>query len=207
MEVILREDVPGLGIIGEVVRVKPGYARNFLLPRGIAVEADQRRVKEFEHHKRIIEAKKGRERSGWEERAGQLDGTALETEARASKRGRLFGSVSSADIAALLADKGYEIDRRQIMLAEPIKRTGTHEVGVRVGQDVRASVTVEVKAAAGSELAEEGGSELEQDPEGQPASEDAASEDDGSEDDAPEDDAPEDDAPEDAAPEDADPEK
>lgn len=202
MEVILREDVPGLGIIGEVVRVKPGYARNFLLPRGIAVEADQRRVKELEHHKRIIEAKKGRERSGWEERAGQLDGTALETEARASKRGRLFGSVSSADIAALLADKGYEIDRRQIMLAEPIKRTGTHEVGVRVGQDVRASVTVEVKAAAGSELAEEDGSELEQDPEGQPASEDAASEDDGSEDDAPEDDAPED-----ADPEDADPEK
>ena len=201
MEVILREDVPGLGIIGEVVRVKPGYARNFLLPRGIAVEADQRRVKELEHHKRIIEAKKGRERSGWEERAGQLDGTALETEARASKRGRLFGSVSSADIAALLADKGYEIDRRQIMLAEPIKRTGTHEVGVRVGQDVRASVTVEVKAAAGSELAEEDGSELEQDPEGQPASEDAASEDDGSEDDAPEDDAPEDDAPEDADPE------
>jgi large subunit ribosomal protein L9 len=201
VEVILREDVPGLGIIGEVVRVKPGYARNFLLPRGIAVEADQRRVKELEHHKRIIEAKKGRERSGWEERAGQLDGTALETEARASKRGRLFGSVSSADIAALLADKGYEIDRRQIMLAEPIKRTGTHEVGVRVGQDVRASVTVEVKAAAGSELAEEDGSELEQDPEGQPASEDAASEDDGSEDDAPEDDAPEDDAPEDADPE------
>ncbi len=197
MEVILREDVPGLGIIGEVVRVKPGYARNFLLPRGIAVEADQRRVKELEHHKRIIEAKKGRERSGWEERAGQLDGTALETEARASKRGRLFGSVSSADIAALLADKGYEIDRRQIMLAEPIKRTGTHEVGVRVGQDVRASVTVEVKAAAGSELAEEDGSELEQDPEGQPASEDAASEDDGSEGAAPED----------AAPEDADPEK
>ena len=201
MEVILREDVPGLGIIGEVVRVKPGYARNFLLPRGIAVEADQRRVKELEHHKRIIEAKKGRERSGWEERAGQLDGTALETEARASKGGRLFGSVSPADIAALLADKGYELDRRQIMLAEPIKRTGTHEVGVRVGQDVRASVTVEVKAAAGSELAEEDGSELEQDPEGQPASEDAASEDDGSEDDAPEDDAPEDDAPEDADPE------
>ena len=197
MEVILREDVPGLGIIGEVVRVKPGYARNFLLPRGIAVEADQRRVKELEHHKRIIEAKKGRERSGWEERAGQLDGTALETEARASKGGRLFGSVSPADIAALLADKGYELDRRQIMLAEPIKRTGTHEVGVRVGQDVRASVTVEVKAAAGSELAEEDGSELEQDPEGQPASEDAAPEDDGSEGAAPED----------AAPEDADPEK
>ncbi len=155
MEVILTEDVAGLGIIGDVVRVKPGYARNFLLPRGIAVTADPRKLKALTHHKRIIEAKMARERESWEGKAGQLSGAALVTEARAGKEGRLFGSVTSSDIAALLAEKGYQVDRRQVLLPEPIKRVGSYEVEVRVGQDICATISVEVKAIIGAADADE----------------------------------------------------
>ena len=149
MEVILREDVAGLGIIGDVVKVKPGYARNFLLPRGLAVMADRRNLGQLEHHKRIIAAKKARERGDIEGRAKQIQGLVVETEVRAGKGGRLFGSVTNLDVKKLLDDKGYDIDRRRIELKDPIKTIGEFEVLVKVGQDVTAAVTIVVKPLGG----------------------------------------------------------
>jgi large subunit ribosomal protein L9 len=149
MEVILREDVAGLGMIGDVVKVKPGYARNFLLPRGLAVMADPRNLGQLEHHKRIIAAKKARERGDIEGRAKQIQGLVVETEVRAGKGGRLFGSVTNLDVKKLLDDKGFDIDRRRIELKDPIKEIGEFEVLVRVGQDVTAAVKVVVKPLGG----------------------------------------------------------
>ena len=149
MEVILREDVPGLGIIGEVVRVKPGYARNFLLPRGLAVPADSRNVKQLEHQQRVIEAKKARERGAHEKLAAEMGSVVVETEARAGRGGKLFGSVTNMDVQRLLADKGYDLDRRRIELRDPIKAIGEFEVRVRVGQDVDTTVKVVVKPIGG----------------------------------------------------------
>lgn len=149
MEVILREDVTGLGIIGDVVKVRPGYARNFLLPRGLAVVADRRNLGQLEHHKRIIAAKKARERGDIEGRAKQLEGVVVETEVRAGKGGRLFGSVTNLDIKKLLDEKGFDVDRRRIELKDPIKEIGEFGVLVRVGQDVTAHVKVLVKPLGG----------------------------------------------------------
>jgi len=149
MEVILREDVPGLGIIGDVVKVKPGYARNYLLPRGIAVQADPRNLKQLEHHKRIIDAKKSRERSGHEKIAASMGGVVVETEVRAGKGGKLFGSVTNMDVQRLLEEKDFKVDRRRIELRDPIKEVGEFEVVVRVGQDIASTVKVVVKPLGG----------------------------------------------------------
>jgi large subunit ribosomal protein L9 len=149
MDVILREDVAGLGIIGEVVRVKPGYARNYLLPRGIAVVADRRNLRQLEHHKRIIDAKKTRERGSVEAIARNLDGLKLETEARAGRGGKLSGSVTTIEIQRLLAEKDFDIDRRRIQLKEPIKAIGDFAITVRVGQDITAKLSVIVKPVGG----------------------------------------------------------
>jgi large subunit ribosomal protein L9 len=149
MEVILREDVAGLGIIGDVVRVKPGYARNYLLPRGLAVPADRRNLGQLEHHKRIIEAKKKRERGSIEAIARNLEGLRVEIEARAGRGGKLFGSVTNMDVQRLLGEKDFDIDRRRIQIKEPIKHIGDFEVVVRVGQDVAATITVGVKPQGG----------------------------------------------------------
>jgi len=149
MEVILREDVAGLGIIGDVVKVKPGFARNYLLPRGLAVAADRRNLGQLEHHKRVIAAKKARERGDIERRAGTIKGLILETEVRAGKGGKLFGSVTNIDVKRLLDEKGFDIDRRRIELRDPIKEIGEFEVMVRVGQDIAAPIKLVVKPLGG----------------------------------------------------------
>jgi large subunit ribosomal protein L9 len=146
VEVILRDDVPNLGRIGEVVRVKPGYARNYLLPRGLAVEANRKNLRVLEHQKRIIAAKAERDRKDAEGHAKRLEGLELRVQARVGEEGRLFGSVTNLDVERLLAAKGFDIDRRRIHLAEPIKHLGTYPVPVQVGRDVRATVQVVVEA-------------------------------------------------------------
>ena len=146
VEVILREDVPNLGHIGEVVRVKPGYARNYLLPRGLAIEANRKDLRVLEHQKRIIAAKAERDRKDAEGHAKRLEGLELRVEARVGEEGRLFGSVTNLDIERLLVAKGFEIDRRRIQLAEPIKQVGTYPVPVQLGRDVRATIQVVVEA-------------------------------------------------------------
>jgi len=149
MEVILREDVPDLGMIGEVVKVKPGYARNFLFPRGIAVPADRRNLAQLEHERRLIEIKRQRERGTFERLADTLRAVRLEIEVRAGRGGKLFGSVTNQDVHRLLQEKGVEIDRRRIQLREPLREIGEHKVVVRVGHDIDATIAVSVRALGG----------------------------------------------------------
>jgi large subunit ribosomal protein L9 len=146
VEVILRDDVPSLGKIGQVVRVKPGYARNYLFPRGLAVEASGKNLHVLEHHKRVITAQADRERKTAEGVAQKLNGLKVTVQARAGEEGRLFGSVTNLDLERLLADKGFQVDRRRIELAEPIKQLGTYPVVVQVGRDDRATVELTVVA-------------------------------------------------------------
>jgi large subunit ribosomal protein L9 len=146
VEVILREDVPNLGAIGAVVRVKPGYARNYLFPRGLAIEANSRNLNALGHQKRVIGAKAERDRKAAEGVAGKLEGLMVTVRARAGEEGRLFGSVTNLDVERLLAAKGFQVERRRILLEEPIKQLGTFAVVVQVGRDVRATIQVSVEA-------------------------------------------------------------
>lgn len=146
VEVILRDDVAHLGKIGDVVRVKPGYARNFLFPRGLAIEANSKNLRVLEHHKRVIGAAAERQRKTAEGVATKLQGLKLTVRARAGEEGRLFGSVTNLDVERLLADAGFTIDRRRITLDEPIKQLGTYPIVVSVGRDVRATVELTVAA-------------------------------------------------------------
>ena len=146
VEVILRDDVQHLGKIGDVVRVKPGYARNYLLPRGLAVEANRKNLRVLEHNKRVIGAKAEREKKSAETVAGKLNGLRLTVRARVGEGGRLFGSVTNLDVERLLAERGFTVDRRRIALEEPIKELGTFPIGVQVGRDIRATVELTVEA-------------------------------------------------------------
>jgi large subunit ribosomal protein L9 len=145
VQVILRDDVANLGKIGDVVRVKPGYARNFLLPRGLAVEANPKNLRVLDHQKRVIAAKADREHKSAETAAKRLDGLRLTIRARAGEEGRLFGSVTNMDVERLLADKGFQVDRRRIALEEPIKQIGSYPITVQVGRAVRATVQLTVE--------------------------------------------------------------
>jgi large subunit ribosomal protein L9 len=146
VEVILREDVPSLGAIGEIVRVRPGYARNYLYPRGLAVEANRKNVAELEHQKRVIAAKAERDRKAAEGAAAKLEGLAVTVRARAGEEGRLFGSVTNLDVERLLSAKGFAVERRRILLEEPIKQLGTFPVVIQMARDVRATIQVVVEA-------------------------------------------------------------
>jgi large subunit ribosomal protein L9 len=145
VQVILRDDVPNLGKIGDVVRVKPGYARNFLLPRGLAVEANPKNLRMLEHHKRVITAKADREHKSAEASAKRLEGLTLTVRARVGEEGRLFGSVTNMDVERLLAEKGFQVDRRRIAIEEPIKQVGTYPITVQIGRAVRATVQLTVE--------------------------------------------------------------
>jgi len=148
VQVILRDDVPNLGKIGEVVRVKPGYARNFLFPRGLAVEANPKNLRVLDHHKRVIAAKAEREHKSAQAAASRLDGLKLTVRARAGEEGRLFGSVTNIDVERLLADKGFQVERRRIALEQPIKQLGTFPIVVQVGREVRVTIELTVEAEA-----------------------------------------------------------
>lgn len=146
LQVILRDDVPHLGKIGDVVRVKPGFARNFLFPRGLAIEASSKNLRMLDHHKRVIAAKAEREHKSAETQGKRVDGMKLVIRMRSGEEGRLFGSVTNLDIERLLAEKGVHVDRRKISLEEPIKQLGTFPISVQVGRAVRATVELTVEA-------------------------------------------------------------
>jgi large subunit ribosomal protein L9 len=146
MEVILRDNVDNLGVMGDIVKVKPGYARNFLLPRGIAVVADQKNVKAMEHEKRIIAERARKAMEAAKGVAGKLEKVSLSIKAKAGEEEKLFGSVTAMDIAEALKEAGHEVDKRKIDIAEPIKRLGSYTVSIKVGPEVAASVNVEVVA-------------------------------------------------------------
>lgn len=147
VNLILRDDVPNLGEAGDLVSVKPGYARNYLLPRGLAALATEARVKELEHHRRVIAEKMAKQMKDLEALRDLIQAQKLEVTVQAGETGRLFGSVTSAQIAELLAEKGIEIDRRKIALQEPIKEVGEHTVPVRLRSQLVAEVSVRVLSA------------------------------------------------------------
>ena len=149
MEVILREDVPHLGTIGDIVKVRPGYARNYLLPRGLAAVADKRNLGALEHERRLVEEKRRRVVSAAEEVSKRLASTRLVIQARAGEEGKLFGSVTNIDIERALAEQGFTVERRRIRLDEPIKTLGDHKVAVTLAAGVSAEVTVSVAPVEG----------------------------------------------------------
>jgi large subunit ribosomal protein L9 len=146
VKLILREDVPSLGDAGELVSVKPGYARNYLIPQGKAGFATEANVKELEHQRRVVEAKLAKELASLTAVRKHVEGLTLEVKARAGEEGKLFGSVTSLQIAELLAENGIEVDRRRVQLSEPIKELGEHSVGVKLHRDLVAQIVVTVSA-------------------------------------------------------------
>jgi len=146
IRVILREEIPSLGDAGDLVSVKVGYARNFLLPQGKAVLATESRIAEVEHHRRVVAEKLAKELSDLQAVRDKLAALDLEISAKAGEAGKLFGSVTSAQVAALLAEKGFDIDRRKIVLADQIKEVGEHTVPIRLRGDVSAEVKLRVTA-------------------------------------------------------------
>ena len=147
VKLILREDVASLGNAGEVVSVKPGFARNYLLPQGKAIPATDANVSELEHHKRVVLERVTRERRVFEAQRDRLQAQLLQFTAQAGEEGKLFGSVTASQIAEELAAKGIEIDRRKIQLEEPIREVGEHTVSIRLHREIVANVKVKVTAA------------------------------------------------------------
>ena len=146
VQVILREDVPNLGRTGDVVKVRAGFARNYLLPRHLAVEANQKNLREFEHNKRVSMLRRERQKSHALTLKEKVEALALVIKARAGEEGKLFGSVTNIDIERALREQGFDIERRKIQLPEPLKRLGDFQVAIRLEAEVEASLKVEVAA-------------------------------------------------------------
>ena len=147
MEVILKEDIVNLGKIGDVVRVRDGYARNYLLPRGLVLEANKKNLKTFEHHKKLVGDQKEKIMRQAQAVGDQLNGVSLIIPMKVGEEGRLFGSVTNIHIEKALKAKGLNVDRRKIQLAEPIKNAGDYDVPVRLS----AELTVPLKVSVVSE--------------------------------------------------------
>ena len=142
MDVILQQDVDNLGTIGDVVKVKPGYARNYLFPRGLALEADAKNLATLEHRKRAMASKKAKAQKANEAEAAKLANVAIVIEVRAGEEDKLFGSVTYVDVQKALAAKGFEFDRKKIHLDAPLKTVGDHTATVDLGAGVRVPVKV-----------------------------------------------------------------
>ncbi len=149
--VLLREDVDNLGARGEIVKVKAGFARNYLLPRKLAVKATTGNVKQIEAERAALLKKEAKERGTAEAQAGQMKSLRLDFERKVGEHGILYGSVTSMHIAEALKEKGYEIDRRRIHLPEAIKETGEFTVAVRLHRDVTIEIPVIVNGEGGAQ--------------------------------------------------------
>lgn len=147
MEVILKEDIANLGKIGEVVRVRDGYARNYLLPRGLVLIANKKNLKTFDHQKKLVTDQKQKIMRQAQGAADQLGSVSLVISMKVGEEGRLFGSVTNIHIEKALKAKGLDVDRRKIHLDEPIKTVGDYEVPIRLA----AEITVPLKVSVVSE--------------------------------------------------------
>lgn len=146
MKVILKETIESLGIIGSETEVKPGYARNYLIPQGKAVPATAENRKRMQQERAKIELQLAKERKMAEEMAARLEGVTIQIPAKVADEDRLYGSVTVRDIAEALEQKGIEVQKRAILLSESIKTLGTYEVPIRVYRDIEPKITVEVIA-------------------------------------------------------------
>jgi len=144
VEVLLREDVEHLGRRGQIVRVKAGYARNYLLPRGLAVLATAANVRAIEQEKQLLERREARERAHAEALAERLKELVLTFPRKVGDQDMLFGSVTAMDIAAALAERGIEVDRRKILVEHPIKYLGEYTIPVKLHRDVTAEIRIQV---------------------------------------------------------------
>ncbi|MCU0589409.1 MAG: 50S ribosomal protein L9 [Syntrophobacteraceae bacterium] len=145
MKVILTENIADLGEIGQVVNVAPGYARNYLLPKGIAMEATGRNVRELDHRKRVLAQKREKVRQEMLSLAEKLSQVSIVMHRKVAEEDKLYGSVSTSDIAAALAEKGYDVARKDILLDQPVKQLGEVKVPVRVDAQISAQIRLVVE--------------------------------------------------------------
>jgi large subunit ribosomal protein L9 len=146
IQVILKEDVPNLGNSGQLVAVKPGYGRNYLIPQGLAVMATRKNVATLEHEKRQIDARTAKLRKDSEAAANKLNGVEVRIERSVGEGDKLFGSVTTRDIEEALAAKGQKVDRKKIVLADPIRTLGSFDIEVKVARDIAAKIKLVVAA-------------------------------------------------------------
>jgi large subunit ribosomal protein L9 len=147
MKVVLQKDVKDLGKVGEVLNVKEGFARNFLFPKKVAVAATEKKVKEFEHLKRVAEVKKAKAVDERKVLITKLNGLVIDFKVQASETEKLFGSISNIDLSKELSKKGFEIDKADIQIEEPIKVLGQHKASIVFGDEasLKAEITVSVE--------------------------------------------------------------
>ena len=146
MQVILLKDVKNLGKKGDITEVAEGYGRNFLLPRGLAVEASGGHLKQHQQQEKIVAGKKAKALEAAEKTAAKLNGLQLEMTAKVGEGGRLFGSITSNDVVATLKKKGFSVDKRKVELSDPVKALGTYSVRVKLHPEVDATVELIVKS-------------------------------------------------------------
>ena len=159
MKIILQENVDNLGYVGDILDVANGYARNYLLPRKKAMEANTRNVKALEHVKWATAAKVKQVEQGLKGEAEKLSGVSLTFEVQAGKDDKLFGSVTSKDIEAKLLAQGFEVDRRKIQLPQPLKELGNTKISVKLFRDINAEISVMLVKKGGESSAAEGATE------------------------------------------------
>jgi large subunit ribosomal protein L9 len=144
IQVVLKDDVEKLGKSGELVRVKPGYARNFLLPRGLAVTATRENITQIEHEKKVAVTRAAKAKGDASAVAKTIEGISVELKVQVGEGDKMFGSIGVKDIAEALEKKGQKVDRKKIILAEPIKTLGEHTATIKLGYEVTATVKVTV---------------------------------------------------------------
>lgn len=144
MKVILREDVKNIGDMGQIVDVADGFGRNYLVPRGLAVEANIRSIKSLEHEKKVIQEKARKIKNQAQDLASKVSSAAVVIKAKAGEEGKLFGSVTTMDIAEQLKKVGFDIDKKKISMEEPIKRLGSYSVKIKIHPEIAAEVNVQV---------------------------------------------------------------
>src|SRR5882672_6738410 len=147
VQVILKQDVEKIGRAGDLVRVKPGFARNYLLPRGFAAVATSENVRQVEHERRIAVALADKQRKLAEGSAAQIEGLVVEIAMQVGEGDRLYGSVTSRDVAQALASKGIDIDRKKLHLPDAIKALGEYTISAKLGQEVTASFKLVVRSS------------------------------------------------------------
>ncbi|OGP79325.1 MAG: 50S ribosomal protein L9 [Deltaproteobacteria bacterium RBG_16_64_85] len=146
MKVILREDVEKLGKAGDIVKVADGFGRNYLIPRQLAVPANVRNLKALEHDRRVIEARAKKTRKTAESLAEKLASVSLTISAKAGEEGKLFGAITSRDIAEAMEKAGVPVDRKTVLLQDPIKQLGDYKVKIKAGSDLHPEISVSVVA-------------------------------------------------------------
>jgi len=153
MEVLLNEDIDNLGHRGQVVRVRSGYGRNYLLPQGLAIEATPGNKRMIEEHQRVLSKRENREKNAAREQGDKLNGVVISFDRRVGEHGILYGSVTAMDIAAALGELGHKVERRKIALGEPIKEIGEFDVHIKLHRDIAPTIKVIVRKIGAEEVA------------------------------------------------------